>query len=115
LVSGRGSSLTKNINRIAYRFLIPCPIYKLRTGVIQMARFKPGESGNPGGRPKQSYSIDDIFKAKDDWEAKTGKNWLQEMFDKSTREPSIAIALLKKMAPDRVEGKFSFEGFEFDS
>ena len=62
-----------------------------------------GQSGNPKGRPKGGLSIDDLKTAVTGWEKKTGRSWLGMIVEKAEREPSIAVALLKKMIPDQLK------------
>ena len=71
--------------------------------------WKPGESGNPAGRPKgtkNKFSIVDLQKAMDKAKEKNGGvSLLEHVCRKAYNDNGLAIAILKKMLPDlrRVE------------
>lgn len=65
--------------------------------------YKPGESGNPAGRPKGStnrYSIKNLMDAIAVVEKKEGKQLLQEFVGKAYEDKTVMIALMKKLLPD---------------
>jgi len=64
----------------------------------------PGECGNPNGRPKGSknhYSIAELWQAIKEVEGKKGKKKLLEVFvEQAYDNPTIMVALMKKLLPD---------------
>ncbi len=52
---------------------------------------------------KNRLSVEMLFKAQRNWEKKHKRPWLDMLFEQSEKEPAIAVALLKKMIPDKHE------------
>jgi len=67
-------------------------------------RYKPGESGNPKGRPKGSknrYSIAELWHAIERVESKKGvKRLLDHFIGRAYKNDQVLIAVMKKLLPD---------------
>ena len=69
--------------------------------------FKPGQSGNPNGRPKKGLAIADILNAKSDTVVESGETMKEKMLHKvyalatSSRPERWAVEFIA----DRTEGK----------
>ncbi len=76
--------------------------------------FKPGQSGNPSGKPKV-FSLQDLKNAMEKVAAIKKQTLLERAVEMAYKEPSVMIALLKKIIPDQVEGNITgaFSGFKF--
>lgn len=61
-----------------------------------------GVSGNPNGRPKV-FSLDDLKEAMDKVAEVKKQTLLERAVEMAYKEPSVMIALLKKILPDQVE------------
>ena len=64
--------------------------------------FKPGQSGNPEGRPKGSKNyltlLEDALAAE---AKKTGVTYWEKLAQWSFRNPTVAVSILKKYIPDK--------------
>lgn len=63
-------------------------------------RFKKGNPGRPKGSHK-GYTLSDLQKAIKRVEKKRGKKYFEEMIEKSYDEPSIFIAILKRLVAEQ--------------
>ena len=70
--------------------------------------FKPGKSGNPSGRPKKP-AVKALEKAIKEVEIEKGINFLKVSIETALKEPSVMVAILKKVLPDlkQVEAQVS--------
>jgi len=70
--------------------------------------FKPGESGNPDGRPKgQKNYLTLIEEALEKEAKKTGITYWEQLAKWSFVNPQMAIAVLKKFVPDKQHTEIS--------
>lgn len=64
--------------------------------------FKPGESGNPNGRPKGAKNyLTQLEEALKEEAKKANKTYWQKLAEWCFTNPSMAIAVLKKFIPDK--------------
>jgi hypothetical protein len=61
--------------------------------------FVKGQSGNPGGRPKNSEASM-LKKAMRRIEKKRGVNFYERFCEMALEDPSVMVALMKKIIPD---------------
>lgn len=73
-------------------------------------RWKPGQSGNPNGRPRKP-EVEQLREALDQAQAKHNKSFLQHFIERAYTNDNVAIALAKKILPDQLQG----EGFASSS
>src|SRR5690349_9934521 len=69
-------------------------------------RFKPGQSGNPAGRPK-SITLSEAYRHKLEELVpgdKEGRNWAEFIADRMVRQAAHRVSAAQELA-DRVEGK----------
>ena len=64
--------------------------------------FKPGQSGNPNGRPA-SPEIAELRAALDKAKKENKKSFLEHFVQRAFRDDTVAIALSRKLLPDKVE------------
>jgi len=72
------------------------------TPEMEAAKWQPGQSGNPGGRPKKKPVTDLYEQILNDPEA---IDELRDAIRKAIRKGSMAMVLQLKEMTDRVEGK----------
>ena len=63
-------------------------------------RWKPGESGNPNGRPRKP-EIDLLRSALEKAKDKYGVEFIEHFVMKAYKDKAMAIALMKKLIPDK--------------
>jgi len=71
-------------------------------------RFVKGSSGNPTGKNAGRKPILDLYNALDEACIKRNKSFLQHFVERAYENDTVAIALAKKIIPDKLEG----EGFD---
>lgn len=62
--------------------------------------WKPGQSGNPQGRPKGTKERDYMLEAKLAVEKAEKKSIYQYAFERAFKDDRVLIAMLKKLVPD---------------
>lgn len=77
-----------------------------KTGKKQVKRkgnkttWKPGQSGNPKGRPKGTKERDCMLVAKEEVEEEKKKSIYRHAFERAYEDDRVLIAMLKKLVPD---------------
>jgi len=72
--------------------------------------YKPGQSGNPKGRPKGSTYMAELNKAIKEVEKEKKKSFFKKVIERAYISDSVLIAVLRKFIPDKL--KQEFEGLE---
>ena len=67
-------------------------------------RWKRGECGNPNGRPRKP-EIEILRDALEKAKNKHGRHFIEHFVEKAYTNDQIAIALAKKILPDKLEGQ----------
>ena len=81
---------------------------KIGTNRLANGKFAPGNIANPKGRPRNPES-EELRKALKEAQKKHGnKSFLLHFVERAYINDAVAIALAKKIIPDKLEGK----GFE---
>lgn len=65
--------------------------------------WKPGESGNPDGRPKGSHNLvtqQEMMTALRNVEKKRKINLLERFFERALKSDAVLVAVMKKLVPD---------------
>jgi len=76
-------------------------------------RILPGQSLNPGGRPRDMRTAQaKLHKALKRVEKQTGKKFLEHYIKQAFKDRTMAIALLKKLVPDLKAVEIDQEGKE---
>ena len=68
-------------------------------------QFKPGQSGNPGGRPKQGWSWGDLLQKALELEAKDGRPQKEHVAEMMVKKAMTGDARAFEVIADRMEGK----------
>jgi len=66
-------------------------------------QFKPGQSGNPAGKPKgckNKFSLKEFYAALEIVEAEKGVSFLEHCIMRAYVDNTVAVALLRKLLPD---------------
>lgn len=72
---------------------------------VTSTSFKPGQSGNPSGRPKRSWTwAEELTKAADETEAKTGKTFRELISKRVIVEAASGNMIAAKEAFNRMDG-----------
>lgn len=77
-----------------------------------MARFQPGQSGNPGGRAKSLINKQVLVDAIKAYDGKHTPGYWERMVEVSTKEPVVFKEIAKRVMPEETYegslGEFSF-------
>lgn len=75
--------------------------------------FKPGQSGNPKGRPKSS-AMKELNEAIEEARKKHDLSILQQFVERAYKNDAVLIAVVRKLIADKtkaeVEGEFEVKG-----
>jgi len=74
-------------------------------------QFKPGQSGNPGGRPARRPMLEELWKSpqEKDSRSKQGQTYLQGIIDEWIRRAMASSDTLLKEILDRIDGRVGTE------
>lgn len=70
-----------------------------------MGKFKPGQTGNPNGRPKRP-EIEELRQAIKETELKKKKKLMTHFVERAFESDNVLDVLMKKMLPDKIESEF---------
>ncbi len=66
-------------------------------------RWKKGETGNPNGRPRKP-EVEELREALEKAQKKHNRSFLEHFIERAFINDNVAIALAKKIIPDKMQG-----------
>lgn len=82
-------------------------IQKVNVNRLPSGKFGPGNCANPMGRPRRP-EVEELRQALEYAQKRHKKSFLQHFCERAYMNDQVAIALAKKIIPDKIEG----EGFD---